>query len=186
MFAPNTPMTLADVRFTTEVVDEETRRVVICSLAMAPFTPAQASDLNVRSLVFDTGGQPKPAIETIVLRVDLPLQRLAFAMAPDQFDRRIQFTDVAIDPKLRVKIKRDRGDTPVCEAVMKVNFRYPSAEDLLYLANGVTDTHYLTFEPEQGDLLTATPDQPVAPKRRRGGAAVQPGDVLRDGVRAEH
>ena len=38
MFAPDTPMTLTDVTFTTEVVDEETRRVVVCTFAIAPFT----------------------------------------------------------------------------------------------------------------------------------------------------
>ena len=172
MFAPNTPMTLTDVTFTTEEVDEETRRVVVCTFALAPFTPAQASALNVKSLLFDSSsGRPKEAIETIVLHIAVPLQRVTFAMAPDQTDRRIVFDSVKIEEKLRAKVKRDRDPLTV-EAVLKLSFRYPDADELLYIANGVLDTHYLTFEAEQGDLLTSPDeDKPAPPARKRGQAA---------------
>jgi len=171
MFAPNTPMTLTDVTFTTETIDEETRRIVVCTFAIIPFTGAQAEDLHVRSLLFDaTTGQPKEAIETIVLHVDMPLQRMAFAMAPDQTDMRIVIEHAQVEPKLRAKVKRDR-DPLMIEASLKVSFHYPTGDELLYIANGVNDTHYMTFEPEQGDLLDDADEQ---------------GDELRPGVFAEH
>jgi hypothetical protein len=186
MFAPDTPMTLSDVTFTTEEIDEETRRVVVCTFGIVPFTGAQAEALCVRSLLFDqTSGQPKEAIETIVLNIDMPLQRLTFAMAPDQADRRIVLANVKIESKLRAKVKRDR-DPLMVDAVLKVSFHYPSAAELLYIANGVNDTHYLTFEPEQGDLLTAETEPVAPPKRRRGAPPVAEGDELRPGVHAEH
>src|SRR5262245_42295167 len=109
MFAPNTPMTLTDVTFTTEEEDDAVRRVVVCTFAMSPFTAAQAVARNIRSLLFDTTtGLPKEAIDAIVCNIALPLQRLSFAMAPDQTHRRIQIADVAIEEKLRAKVKKDR------------------------------------------------------------------------------
>lgn len=151
-------MTLTDVTFTTEVVDEETRRVVVCTFAIAPFTAAQAEALNIRSLLFDAStGSVKSALETVVANIAVDDQRLTFAMAPDQGERRIVLANVEIGEKLKAKVKRDR-EPAVCEATLKLSFCYPTADELLYIANGVNDTHYLTFEPEQGDLLTAVSD----------------------------
>jgi len=170
MFQPNVQMLLTNVEFTTETVDEETRRIVVCTFQITPLTSAQADDLHVRSVLFDaTTGQPKEAIETIVLQVDVPLQQLTFAMAPDQTDRRIVIRDVQLDKKVRAKIKHDR-DPLMVEATVKVSFHYPTAEELLYIANGVNDSHYLTFEPEQGDLLDDAEQV----------------DQLRPGIFAEH
>lgn len=182
MFTPDTPMTLKKVTFTTEVVDEETRRVVVCVFAIAPFTAAHAADLNVKSLIFDSLGLPKDALETVVLRTDAPLQQLTWAMAPDQEERRIVLRTVQIESQVRVKVKQDR-EPAVVEATIRVNFVYPTADELLYIANGVNDTHYLTFEPEQGDLLTSE-DDAAPPKRRKKGPSG--GDEVRPGVYAEH
>lgn len=169
MFAPNSPMTLTDVTFTTEEEDDATHRVVVCTFAISPFTSAQAEALAVRSLLFDTEtGLPKEAIDTIVLNIAMPLQRVSFAMAPDQERRRIVIPDVAIDEKLRAKVKKDRDPLAV-DATLKISFRYPDANVLLYIANGVNDVHYLTFEAQQGDLL-----------------ADHAGEELRPGVLAEH
>jgi hypothetical protein len=78
-------------------------------------------------------------------------------MAPDQAERRIVLPNVRIENHLRAKVKHDR-DPAVLEAVMTVSFSYPTADQLLYIANGVGEVHYLTFEPEQFDLLTAEDD----------------------------
>ena len=171
MFAPNTPMVLTDVTFTTETIDEETRRIVVCTFNIVPFTAAQADDLHVRNVLFDsTTGQPKEAIATIVLYVDMPLQQMTFAMAPDQTDVRIVIQDVKIEPKVRAKIKQDREPLMV-DATVQVSFHYPTAAELMYIANGVNDTHYMTFEPVQRDLLD---DGPLL------------GEELRPGVFAQH
>jgi hypothetical protein len=172
MFAPDTPMTLTDVTFTTEVEDEETRRIVVCTFALAPFTPAHAEALNIRSLLFDAStGTLKPAIDAVTALISHEDQRLTFAMTPDQQDRRIVLPNVRIEEKLKAKIKHDR-EPAVCEATLKISFSYPTADQLLYIANGVNDTHYLTFEPEQGDLLTSMDDdEPIRRGRSHGAAA---------------
>lgn len=184
MFPPNTPMTLTKVTFTTEEVDDETRRVVECTFALAPFTPAHAEVLNVRSLLFDAGTSlPKTAIDAAVLRISVPPQRLTFRMAPDQVGGMVVFADVKIDETLRIKAKRDR-EPVVVDATLKVNFVYPSPEDLFYLANGVDDTHYLTFEAEQLALGLAGDAEAQPPRLRQ--QAIEAGDELRPGVHAEH
>jgi hypothetical protein len=92
---------------------------------------------------------------------------------------------VEIDPQVRVKIKQDRQPADV-EATLKVNFVYPTADELLYIANGVNDTHYLTFEPEQGDLLTAAEEPASAPRRRKKAEPAAGGEELRPGIYSEH
>ena len=168
-------MTLTKVTFTTETEDEETRRIVVCTFALAPFTYAMADDLNIRTVLFDGPGNGtgnlKSAIETVVAHIDMPDQRLSFAMAPDQGERRIVLPNVSIEDQVKAKVKRDR-EPAVCEATIKVSFAYPTADQLLYIANGVNDTHYLTFEPEQFDLLQAEDDgEPIRRGRGQHGAA---------------
>lgn len=181
MFPPSTPTTLANVTFTTEDTDDGARRIVVMTFTLAPFTTAQAEAVAVRSLLFASNGRPKEAIESAILHIDLPLQRLTFAMAPDQTETRIVFADVQVESQWKIKINQA---TEAVQASFKATMAYPTATDLLYLASGVGDTHYLTFEPEQGDLLTAVPAD--APPRRRGMSAVDRGDELRPGVHAEH
>lgn len=171
MFAPDTAMTLSDVSFTTEVEDEETRRIVICTFAIAPFTPAMAEALNIRSLLFDAStGTLKPALDAVTALISHEDQRLTFKMTPDQPDARLVLPNVRIEEKLKAKVKHDR-EPEVCEAVLKVSFVYPTPDQLMYIANGVGDTHYLTFEPEQFDLLTAEDDAEPIRKGRSAAAA---------------
>jgi hypothetical protein len=195
MFPPDTAMMLKKVTFTTEVVDEETRRVVVCTFGLAPFTGPHAVALNVKSVLFDGNGQPKPALDAAELKIEIPLQRLSWKMAPDQSDASLVLAEVAIDPKLRIKIKRDR-DPVDCQARLQVSFRYPTADDLLYIANGVNGTHYLTFEPEQAvmDFAAASESTTPEPARHIGRRNKKPvetppveaGDEIRPGVHAEH
>lgn len=189
MFTAQTPALLTAVTFTTEEVDEETRRVVVCTFALAPFTPAQAEALNVRSLIFEASTAfPKAAIDTAILSIDVPLQRLTLAMAPD-IDTGVVLDSVQVVEKVRVKVKRDREPAAV-EATFKLTFRYPSADDLFSIVNSVTDTLFLTFEAEQLALgLTSEAETAAAlPKHRRRSKqpSVEAGDELRPGVAAEH
>lgn len=159
MFAAHTAMTLTSVCFTTEVEDEETRRVVECALKIAPFTIAHADDLNLRTLMFDSStGTLKPALDQIVASIAVPEQRLTWARSPEAAAQHVILPCVRIEGKLRAKVKLDR-EPPTCEAVLKISFQYPTADDLLQLAGAVNDVIYVTFEPEQGDLLTAQDDQ---------------------------
>jgi hypothetical protein len=162
-------MTLTDVTFTTEQVDDETRRVVQCTWKVSPFTAVQAETLGIRTLLFErASGMPKPAIDAAVLRIAVPLQRMTVTLAPDQEVAGVVVNDVTVDDHLRVKVKRDR-DPVLCDATIKVTFRYPSAADLLYIANGVNDTHFLSFDAEQGALAFGEDEAP--PVVRPGVAA---------------
>ena len=158
MFAPDTPLTLTDVSFTTETVDENTRRIVVLKVKLRPFTAQHAEEVGVRSVLFNAStGLPKPAISKATVIIAVAEQQVTFAMAPDQGERRIVLRNVTVDPQMVVTIKHDR-DPGECDATIKLTFAYPTADVLLYLASGVNDTHYLTFDSEQGDLLTTDDD----------------------------
>jgi hypothetical protein len=129
--------------------------------ALAPFTAALAEALNVRSVLFATN-EPKDAIETVVLHIDIPPQRVTILRAPDLTEGGITFEAVQVLDRLRAKVKRDR-DPRVMDATLKLSVGYPEAAQLLALAHAVTETHYLTFTPEQGELFDG---QEAAPPRR--------------------
>lgn len=172
MFPAKTPMMLTDVTFTTEVEDEETHRIVVCTFAIAPFTVAHADALNLRTVLFEaSSGEPRHALDAVVCSIAVEDQRLSFYAVPDIDRPSLVLPNVRIEDKLRAKIKHDREPLSV-DAVLKVSFQYPTAEQLLIIASGVNETHWLTFEPEQGDLLTAEDDaEPIRrPPPSNGGA----------------
>jgi hypothetical protein len=177
-------MTLTDVRFTIETLDEDERRVIVMTFTIAPFTAPLADDLNIKSVLFAAGGTPKDAFETVVVHIDAPLQWLTFAMGPDETEHRIVLPEVTVIGRLKAKVKRDREPFTM-DVAIEFSVRHLDAETLLYIANGVNATHYLTLDPEQSDLLTGMTDG----RPRRGGRgmpAIDAGDELRPGVQAEH
>lgn len=167
MFSPDTPLTLLSLSFGVDEIDEESRRVVVATFGCTPFSPALADELGVRSLLFDaSSGTLKSALESVTANIHVDDQRVSIRSVPDA-DVRLVLMNVAIDDKLKAKVKRDR-EPAVCEAIIKLRFAYPTADQLLTLANAVSDTLYLTFEPEQGDLLTAQDDAEPIRRRPRG------------------
>jgi hypothetical protein len=165
MFARDTSMTLTDVFFTTETEDDETRRVVGCAFKLSPLTAAHAEALGVRTVLFETSsGALRPVLDAAVLQIAVEDQRLSLAKVPG-VHAPLVIPNVRIERLLRVKVKHDR-EPVACDAVLKVTFSYPDADALLTLASAVGDTLFVTFEPEQGDLLTAEDD--AEPIRRTG------------------
>jgi hypothetical protein len=171
MLKAHTAMYLEDVTFRTEPVGEETKKVVVCSFQIQPFTSELAESLGVRGELFSlSDGEPKKVIESVVLHVDEPVQRMAFSRAPD-IAPSLTILDVKVNPHL--KVRRDK-EGPVLSALLKVSFYYPTGPELLYVANGVNEQHFMTFEAQQGDLLAVVD----AKRSRRGrGKDEAAGDV---------
>jgi hypothetical protein len=153
MFLDPIALVLKNVNLGVEVTDDETHRVVECTFELAPFTPAHAEAFAVKSLLFGGDGLPKPNMDAATLKLSEPLQRVTWHAAPDA-PPRIVTLDTRVDAKLHVKLKSDRE--PACyTATLKLNFPYPTAEDLLYVASGLKDQHTLLFEPMTGELYAA-------------------------------
>jgi len=180
---PQIPLTLAAITFTTEDVDEETRRVMVLTWEITPLTTAIASALNIKSILFN-GDAPKEPIHTIAVRLDVPPQDVLIRSAPDM-PASVHLRNVAIGPLLRAKVKRDREPAELA-ARFEMRSDYPDADTLLLLATAVETVQYVTCEPEQGDLLTTAEAVADTPPRRRGKAAIEAGEELRPRVHAEH
>lgn len=165
MLKPDTPMYLRDVTFGTEKLSDETKKIVTCIFMLQPFTREQAEDLNVHSELFEIStGEPKAVVESVTLHLSVPLQRMSFAKAPELKRKSLTVDNVAIGGHL--KIRRDK-EGPVYAATLSASFYYPSGDELLYIANGVNEQHFMTFASQQGDMLTEASDE-EAQKPRRG------------------
>jgi hypothetical protein len=176
MLKPKTAAYLEDVTFRSEAIGDETKKLVVCSFQLQPFTSEQAETLGVMQELFSVSdGEPKRVIESITLHLDEPLQRLSFARAPDVAPSLV-ISDVKVSPHL--KVRRDK-EGPVLAALLKVSFYYPTGAELLFIANGVNEQHFLTFEPQQGDLLgagLAPSSESSAPRRRPRGKDAAAGE----------
>lgn len=146
MFGPLTPMRLHGCAGKTKKDAEGNRlRVVELAFLLQPFSPEMANDLNVKGRLFSvTDGQPLPDIVSTALRVIMPRQKVAIFEAPDMPAASVELPDVDIAPIISVRADREG---PVYAALFKVQFTYPSAKDLLWLFQRVTDQVFVTLEP---------------------------------------
>lgn len=168
MLKPNTPIYLKDVTFTTETKDGETRRVVNLALRIAPFTAELAETLGagVRERLFRRGNaEPVDEIAEIKFNLTEPLQSLKLKGAVDVEADTVVLNDVKVKPIIRVK--RDK-ETPTFEANIDVNFLYPTADDLLFLATSVNNQLVSNWSDQQGDMLDEAEEEQEAKPRRRG------------------
>jgi hypothetical protein len=150
MFTANVPLYLRDVTFSTEKEKEETRKIVTCQFVAQPFTPEMAGTVDVRPRLFNLStGAPLADVLEAKLAVNVGRQKLSISMAPDTAPS-VVLRNVKIGP---FKIRADK-EGPVFAATFPANFAYPSADDLLFLAHGVNEQHFVTFEAEQLDMLT--------------------------------
>lgn len=157
MFEPRTPLYLRDVTFKIEEGKEETRKVVVCSFMVQPFTPAMAEKLGIRSRLFNAStGEPDPVVKSLEAAIAVPDQRIEFAMAPDAGREAVSLPNCRISKTIR--IARDK-EGPVFRATFTASSPYPAAKDLLFLAHHINDQHYITFTADgQGDLIDSTAD----------------------------
>lgn len=156
MFSPDTPLYLRGISPSTETVDDETRKILVLDFMAQPFTRAMADDLNIASDVFEgTTGNPNDVLVDAKLKINVPLQRMTFKMAPDA-EGRIVIDDVQIGKT--IKIRADK-EGPVLTATISVTMRYPTGDDLLYILNGYCEQHFMTFENQQFALGLAEGDE---------------------------
>jgi hypothetical protein len=171
MFQPDTPLYLKDLELGTEDVDQETRKIVKLKFEAQPFTREMADELGVAAELFlvkrqGTRDLPDPTVLAAKLAVHVPLQRMSFKRAPDT-EVSLVIDAVEVGPSL--KIRRDT-ERPEFAAIISVSFRYPSGEDLLYIASGYLEQFVMTFETMQADLLENAPKRPRGRPRKANGA----------------
>jgi hypothetical protein len=155
------PMYLADLRFATERVtedeDQTSRRVVVPVFRIEPFTRDVAAKLvpGALSKLFEVGsGNPTDDLQKIELGLHAPLVTLELRQAGDTVPS-VEVTDVRLTP--RIVVRRDK-ETPTYSALLKLNFQYPSAKDLLFLAHAL-NTQLLVTLVEQQIEMDLQPDE---------------------------
>lgn len=157
MFKANTPLYLRDLTFKTETIDQETRKIVVCSFMAQPFTPEMATDLDIRNRIFSAGtAEPLPDVLEAKIAITVQLQTMTLKMAPDAPSERIKIPDVQFSKT--ISVAKDK-EGPVMRGNFSASFRYPDGETLLYLANAVNQQLFVTFDVQQGKLI---PDAPPA------------------------
>lgn len=163
MFSADTAMYLKKIKTGVETLDQETRKLLILEFEIQPFRREMAEELGLAYELFETSsGNPNDLLVDAKLKIDVPPQRMSFKMAPDATGGRVVLNDVAI--KKTIKIRADK-EGPVLAAGLTATLRYPTADDLLYIMNGVNEQHFITFESQQRELPLGDGDQ--RPRRGR-------------------
>lgn len=174
MLKPNTPIYLKDVTFTSETVDQETRRVCRLSFRIAPFGAELAQTLGdeVRRHLFKTtDGGAVDNIKEVKFTLTQQLQEMRLKFAADATRDAIVIADVRVSPELRVR--KDK-ETPTFEANFMVDFSYPTAPDLLSLVANINNQLIATFNDQQTNMLTEQRDEKgKQPRARRAENAPQ-------------
>lgn len=162
MFRENTALYLRGVYPTTETVDGETKKRVVLEWFVQPFTQELARSVDVAGNLFSrTDGDPIDDIVNCELAISVPIQQMSVRMAPDSPGCRI-FENVRVSKT--IKVRRDK-EGPILAAHFKVDFAYPSPDDLLYLFTGYLDQHFVTFETQQGSLGLNEPAADAPPTK---------------------
>lgn len=178
------PVYLREVRFGTEKVDGETRKRVQCALVIAPFTAEMADELGtgIREHVFRrTDAQPIENLSEVKFKISHPAQQLRIRATVDSKDT-ILIENVKVDSDL--KVRRDK-ETPTFEATIWIDFPYPTAEILLFLANQQNEQIVTTFLDSQLGLLDQGEEMPKEAKlSKKKKADPPPADPPPDGASA--
>lgn len=169
MLHPNMPIYLREVRFSAEKKDGETRKIVGCTLLVAPFTAQMAEEMGpgIREHVFKrSDGEPLDQLAEVKFRITVPLQELRIKLAPDQPQDTVFIQNVRVDPEF--KIRKDK-ETPTVEATLWVDFAYPTAEILLFLANQQNEQIICSFYDQQLNMLDEqrTEEEAKKPKLKK-------------------
>ena len=139
--------------------DGTKRRVLVLGWQLEPFTAKHANALGVKSHLFNSKGDPHAHVHRIELDITTEgPQRIRLSRAPDtktpiaEMPTGLELHNVAVEPVINV---RKEGETPSYSAKLTlVTDGLPlDVKDYLYLFQGQTAQHFLTFEVEQGDLL---------------------------------
>lgn len=155
MFSKRTAFYLRNIgpREEKEEGGDGKRKCLVMDFQLQPFTPEQAGELNVKTRLFSSDGEPHPNVIACALGIEVGgNQKVTFFRAPDdEMPQSLTLRNVKVEPKLRVR--RD-GETPFFSAKLTlVTDGMPDPKDLLALIEGHASQFFLTFETEQGDLL---------------------------------
>lgn len=185
MFKRRTAFYLRDIRPREEKEEGgDSRKCLVLDFQLQPFTPEQAGELNVKTRLFGSDGEPHPNVISCALSIAVGgNQQVTFFRAPDaEMPESITLRNVKVEGKLQVR--RD-SETPAFAArVTLVTDGMPDPKDLLALIEGHMSQFFLTFETEQGDLLDDAEARKPALRHARGKGKRQ-GDELRPGVDGE-
>lgn len=159
MFGPLTPLRLQGCAGKTKKDAEGNRlRVVVLTFQAQPFTSEMANDLNVKGRLFSLGdGQPLPDLVSVALKIAIPQQKVSLFEAPDMPKPSVVIDDADVSPIINVRADKEG---PVYCATFNVSFVYPTAKDLLWLFQRVTDQVFVTLEPTgQQSLIDGDDDE---------------------------
>lgn len=176
MLHPKIPMYLREVSFSTEKKDGETRKICALSLVIAPFSSAMAEELGtgIREHIFKrTDGEPLDQLSKAEFKIVVgSLQEMRIQLAPDS-----PAGNVIVIPNCRVspilKVRRDK-ETPTIEAKLSLDFPYPVAEVLLFMANQQNEQIIVSLNNEQLNMLDEQRSGDAAEKPRLGRPKKQP------------
>lgn len=146
------PMYLKDLRFSTETVDDEERKVVVVTLQLNPFNKALALKFvpGMVSTLFNGDAKPADDLETAGLKLHAEeYLTMEVRKAPDLKRPTMEIVDVKLEKALKVKVEEDTRYS----ATFRASFRYPEAKDLLTLATAFGTQVWVSFIPQQGSLL---------------------------------
>jgi hypothetical protein len=154
MLHENIPMYLKKVTFASEKKDGESRKICRLMLVIAPFDAQMAEELGsgIREHLFkrSTGEALEDIAEAKFAVAIGSLQELQIKLAPDQPGNVIIVSNVRVDQKVRVR--RDK-ETPAFEAKFTMDFPYPHAEILQFLANQQNEQIIVSLQDEQLNML---------------------------------
>jgi hypothetical protein len=147
-------MYLKSLNIKTERRGETETKVVVASLAIQPFTRELAEALvpGVKSKLFGNDGAPAEDMLDVVCGIHAPNYfAVRLFRAPDLKRPSVgPLSTVKMEPRL--KVRRDK-ETPSFAALLKLNFPFPTAEELLFLAHNVNSQFWVSVAEEQGSLV---------------------------------
>lgn len=160
MFETKVPIYLADLAFKIDRAVEDRPRVVVCSCVIQPFTRELADDVapGVAGRLFTRDGEPAPDLLSAKVAVSVPLQRVRWYDTPDSPRPVLDLADTTVGRDVRV---RKDGETPHYAGTFSLQFPYPTAKELLTLANRVNTQFWLEFEAQQVPLELDTTNAPA-------------------------
>lgn len=156
-----TPMYLKDLRLRTKEIDGETKRIVVLTMMIEPFTRATCEALvpGVKSKLFAADGNPTEDLLQVTAAAHAPLLIVRLYSSTDHPVPALTLPDVELERK--VAIRRDK-ETPSYSARLKLIFSYPAADHLLLLAHNVNSQFIVSLEDQQPGL-----EQPPATDKQK-------------------
>lgn len=156
MFLAKTAVYLTDVHPKKErLEDGDDRKVFVLKLSIQPFTGTMAEQMNVKSRLFDSKGEPHANVlgASLGIKVNGPQTLSIYRALGDEMPVSITLRNVEVQPSIYV---RHDKETPQYAATLTVlTDGMPDPKVTQELISLYTEQVFVTIESEQGDMLTA-------------------------------